>query len=129
MRTTAQKAAARAINRSRRKSDATWEMQITISQSRSAAHKQPETEVSKIQVYPIEQKISEREAAHYGFKHNSGQWKILLPGTLDLTTMDVLYKNGESVDIIKAPEHPHAGIQEYHTLYIQVRSEVAGGTS
>ena len=129
MRTTAQKAAARAIRGSRRKSDAIWELQVTISQSQSAAHLQPETETERIRVYPIEQKITEREAAHYGFKHRSGQWKILLPGTLDLTTMDVLYKNDESVDILRAPEHPHAGIQEYHTLFIEVRSESAGTVS
>lgn len=123
MRLIAQKLARRGLRRHRRKTGRVWQIVVPGPAIDLGPGKQPARSMQTIEIHPVEELVGEREAQHYGFRHRSGDRKLLLPGDLDLSLMSKLTCDGETVNVIRMPENPHAGISEYHVLFVNVRSE------
>lgn len=129
MRGIAQKIASRALRQHRRKTERIWEIVVPGPEIDMGVGRQKARSIEKVQIYPVEELIGEREAAHYSLKHRTGDRKLLISGIHDLSLMTKLLCDDEEVNIIRMPENPHAGANEYHVLFVNVRSENQPGDS
>ena len=119
----AQLASGRAINRHMQKSDCTWQLALTSEPTAKLPGKQRTSKIEYQIFSPIEHRVGEEEASHFGFTDIIGLVKLLIPGDIVITEDSKLLCDGEEVDIVRIPGRPNAGLQEYHIVYVRIRSE------
>lgn len=120
----AQLATTRSLNRHLRKSSRVWELVLVSSVDPQSPGKQRTLTTTTQTIQPVEHRVTEEEAGHFGMTDLAGLTKLLLPADLDITTNSTLLCDGQKVNIVKMPGRHYEGIEEYHILYVRVHSEI-----
>ncbi len=124
----AQKAVARALAKHSHKDGRTWELLVVTSNSDATSIAQGTSAFTPTVIDPVVQQINEHEAQYIGPNIREGDLRLILPGSLEITTKSVLKANDETVDILRViPSYQKGVIQEYK-VYVRRRPEAQGGS-
>lgn len=124
----AQKALARSLAKHSHKDGRTWELLEVTSDANATAIAQGTSEFTATAIDPVVQLINEREAQYIGANLREGDLRLILPGSLGITTRSILKANNEIVDILRVvPSYQRGVIQEYK-VYVRRRPEAQGGS-
>jgi hypothetical protein len=120
----AQLATTRSLNRHLRKSSRVWELVLVSSTDAQLPGKQRALTTTKQLIQPVEHRVTEEEAGHFGMTDLAGLTKLLLPSDLDINLNSSLLCDGQKVNVVKMPGMHYAGAEEYHILYVRIHSEL-----
>jgi hypothetical protein len=129
MGTLPQNVIARAIARHPHKDGRLWQLRVPGASSGGSAIAQGQISFTLVDIDPVVQLITEREAGFVGQNIVAGDLRLILNGLTPYTEHSNIVCNGETVDVLRViPVYNEAGVVQQYKIYVRRRPEGSEGS-